>query len=395
MGHSGKEYERGHQLVPQTFRLIPKCQFGQTPDSANHPGNASRPSAYPTQGFNGGILNKRSAGEIVARLRSWFPDREFFMRSEGQVRFIKVSSRLQMAVAAGVGVLALGWVITVASVAIHRLTESYDSQSLLNREARVKSAESRVAAYRKGLGGVADDLKRRQDFIEKMVSAHLGALPEDKRAGETISDSGAQAASTVAKISASVPEAAGLARQEARQLAFVEQLTRYADRRAQADAEQMRHLGLNPDTLLSQMDRGEAMGGPLLSLSTSANGSLDPRFERLGLSMERMSALDNGIQRLPRLLPAKSDPFTHRGSFHPGLDFRGPIGAPIYAAAKGLVSFAGQKSGYGTCSEVTHGIRRPSTPTSGSRWPLGKPSAAPAAPPARTCISRCASTTAR
>ena len=317
------------------------------------------------------------------------------MRSDGHVRFIKVSSRLQMAVAAGVSLLALGWVITVASVAVHRLTESTDRDSLLNREARVESAENRVAAYRKGLGGVADDLKRRQDFIEKMVGAHLGALPQDKRAGETVSDSGAQAASTVAKISASVPEAAGLAQQEARQLAFVEQLTRYADRRAQADAEQMRHLGLNPDTLLSQMDRGEAMGGPLLSLSTSANGSLDPRFERLGLSMERMSALDNGIQRLPRLLPAKSDPFTHRGSFHPGLDFRGPIGAPIYAAAKGLVSFAGQKSGYGNCIEVTHGIRRPSTPTSGSRWPLGKPSAAPAAPPARTCISRCASTTAR
>jgi len=288
------------------------------------------------------------------------------VRSDGHVRFIKVSSRLQMAVAAGVSLLALGWVITVASVAVHRLTESTDRDSLLNREARVESAENRVAAYRKGLGGVADDLKRRQDFIEKMVSAHLGALPQDKRAGETVSDSGPQAASTVAKISASVPEAAGLARQEARQLAFVEQLTRYADRRAQADAQQMRHLGLNPDTMLSQMDRGEAMGGPLLSLSTSANGSLDPRFERLGLSLERMSALDNGLQRLPRLLPAKldyissgfgyrSDPFTHRGSFHPGLDFRGPIGAPIYAAARGVVSFAGQKSGYGNCIEVTHG----------------------------------------
>ena len=69
----------------------------------------------------------------------------------------------------------------------------------------------------------------------------------------------------------------------------------------------MRHLGLNPDTMLRQMGRGEAMGGPLLSLSTSANGSLDPRFERLGLSMERMSTLDNDLQRLPRLLPAKLD----------------------------------------------------------------------------------------
>jgi len=50
----------------------------------------------------------------------------------------------------------------------------------------------------------------------------------------------------------------------------------------------------------------------------------------------------------------RSDPFTGRGAFHPGLDFRGPIGAPIYAAAKGVISFAGQKSGYGNCIEVTH-----------------------------------------
>ena len=40
---------------------------------------------------------------------------------------------------------------------------------------------------------------------------------------------------------------------------------------------------------------------------------------------------------------------------HSGLDFRGPTGAPIYAAAKGLVSYVGQKSGYGNVVEISHG----------------------------------------
>ena len=40
---------------------------------------------------------------------------------------------------------------------------------------------------------------------------------------------------------------------------------------------------------------------------------------------------------------------------HSGLDFRGPIGAPIYAAAKGRVSFVGQRSGYGNVVEISHG----------------------------------------
>ncbi|MFD2779870.1 peptidoglycan DD-metalloendopeptidase family protein [Novosphingobium pokkalii] len=39
----------------------------------------------------------------------------------------------------------------------------------------------------------------------------------------------------------------------------------------------------------------------------------------------------------------------------PGLDFKGPIGAPIYAAAQGVVRFAGVRSGYGNCVEVDHG----------------------------------------
>ena len=108
------------------------------------------------------------------------------------------------------------------------------------------------------------------------------------------------------------------------------------------------------------------MGGPLIQLATSADGSLDPRFQRLGASLARMTALEDGLTRLPQVLPARleyissgfgyrSDPFTHAGAFHPGLDFKGPMGAPIYAAARGVVSFAGQRSGYGNCIEVTHG----------------------------------------
>ena len=51
----------------------------------------------------------------------------------------------------------------------------------------------------------------------------------------------------------------------------------------------------------------------------------------------------------------RRDPFTGAGAMHYGLDFRGPIGSPIYAAAKGKVTFVGRKSGYGNVVEITHG----------------------------------------
>ena len=114
--------------------------------------------------------------------------------------------------------------VTLAGVALSSFLERHNNLALLNREAKVTSAESRIAAYRKNVDAVADDLARRQAFIEKMVKTHVGDLPADAKAGETVSDSGAEASKTVDKVSSLVPEAAPLAQIEAGQLAFAERL---------------------------------------------------------------------------------------------------------------------------------------------------------------------------
>lgn len=303
---------------------------------------------------------------MTERLRTYFPDREFFMRSQGQVRFIKISSRVQIAAASVVAVLLVAWVATMTAMTISQYAANRDRSALLDREAKVASAESRVSAYRENLDTVASDLSRRQEFIEQLVSAHIGDLPEDVKASETVSDSRGETAETVKKVSAMLPEAKGLARMEARQLAFVERLTRYADRRAEEAAQAIRKLGLNPNAMLASTGGPAARGGPYLSLATSRDGSLDPRFQRLGVSLARMDALERGLASIPQVLPARlefissgfgyrSDPFNGSAAFHAGLDFRGPHGSPIYAAAKGKVSYAGYRQGYGKCVEIDHG----------------------------------------
>jgi murein DD-endopeptidase MepM/ murein hydrolase activator NlpD len=293
---------------------------------------------------------------VRERLQGWFPDREFFMRSRGQVRFVTVTSKMQMAAAGGALAILLAWGGSMAVMGFMQ----FHRADLLDREAQVAKAENRVAAYRDDVGKVADDLKRRQDFIEDV----LPMLPDDVRPDEHVSDSRSEAAKTVSKVSASIPEAAGLARLEARQLAFVENLTRYADRRAKRSEMALRKLGLDPKAVLASMRA--AQGGPLEKLSTSRDGSTDPRFERLGLSLARMDAFEQGLAGIPQVMPAdggmitsgfgyRSDPFTGGGAFHPGLDFRGAYGAPIHAAAEGRVSFVGQIRGYGNVVEVSHG----------------------------------------
>lgn len=282
------------------------------------------------------------------------------MRSQGQVRFIRFSSRLQIRIAGTVALALVVWVGVLGWALVANLVAASDRALLLEREAAVASAESRVARYRNGLGDVAADLQKRQDFIEKSVQSAIGALPADLPRG-TVSDSRGEADRTVRKISMVLPEATGLARVEAQQLAFIERLTRYADLRAARAETAIRRVGLNP-AMIAAADR-RAMGGPLIPLDSRA---LDPRFARLGASLARMASLEQGLTRVPNTLPAslefissgfgyRADPFTGGAAFHAGLDFRGPIGAPIYSAAAGTVSFTGPKQGYGNCVEISHG----------------------------------------
>ncbi|MFC0684261.1 M23 family metallopeptidase [Novosphingobium clariflavum] len=304
-----------------------------------------------------------SAGTLKSRLQAAFPEREFIMRSQGQVRFIRISSRMQK-VAAGTCAALLGaWCVSMGAVAVSQFSATSDHALLRLREAKVATAESRVQQYRDNLDGTVDDLARRQKFIETVVEAHIGDLPDDKQAGETVTDSASEAAETVKKVSAAVPEAGKLAGVEAEQLAFVERLTRYADRRAASAAQAIRKLGLNPSAMANARG-GE--GGPLEKLATAADGSIDPRFQRLGQSLARMDSLENGLASIPQVSPAhvayvsssfgyRADPFTGGAAFHAGLDFPGPMGSPIYAAAKGRVTFVGQRQGYGNCVEISHG----------------------------------------
>lgn len=301
-----------------------------------------------------------TVGGLSDRLRSWFPEREFFMRSQGQVRFITISSRMQIAAASLAVAVIGGWGLSMGVMAVSQYRAESARLSLLEREAEVATAENRVAAYRDDIDQVAEDVASRMEFLEEATAM----LPEDVVAEDTVSDSTGEAAKTVAKISAVMPEAAALARLEARQLALTERLTRFADRRSARAEEALRELGLNPRTVLEAART--AQGGPFEKLSTGRNGALDPRFERLALSLARMDALERGLDGIPQVMPAdmrmissgfgyRADPFHGGAAMHSGLDFRGKIGAPIHAAADGKVTFVGTKSGYGKVVEISHG----------------------------------------
>jgi murein DD-endopeptidase MepM/ murein hydrolase activator NlpD len=161
-----------------------------------------------------------------------------------------------------------------------------------------------------------------------------------------------------------VPEAAGLARVEVRQIRFAEKMTKMALARTSKAEAAIRQFGLNPDVLARRAR--DAQGGVFEPFFGSAKKDVrDPRFLKLAASLSRMDAMERALAAIPTSMPAsvmmmssgfgfRSDPFTGAGAMHAGLDFKGPVGSPILAAAHGRVTFAGFHGGYGKTVEITH-----------------------------------------
>ncbi|WP_097062348.1 M23 family metallopeptidase [Sphingomonas guangdongensis] len=62
----------------------------------------------------------------------------------------------------------------------------------------------------------------------------------------------------------------------------------------------------------------------------------------------------NEAPRVSSGFGARSDPFHGRRAVHQGLDLPGRAGAPVLAAAPGVVRFAGRRGGYGNLVELAH-----------------------------------------
>ena len=124
-------------------------------------------------------------------------------------------------------------------------------------------------------------------------------------------------------------------------------------------------------------DRDPPRGGPE-GEGTSAeipdlSGMLNQLEQRVDLRESQLSALENLIlarelkQEIhPEGRPVangfissyfgeRADPFDGREAFHKGVDFAGVPGSNVTAVAAGIVTWAGERSGYGKLVEINHG----------------------------------------
>ncbi|MCV2876808.1 DUF5930 domain-containing protein [Rhodobacteraceae bacterium XHP0102] len=132
-----------------------------------------------------------------------------------------------------------------------------------------------------------------------------------------------------------------------------------------------RAAGLPTDSILETVRRGySGQGGPLTPITFStSNGTPDPVSLRANDVLEDLDAINLyriAAESLPFTYPVigaarrssgfgyRRDPFNGTRRMHEGVDFAGPVGTPLVAAADGVVTFAGRRGAYGNMIEIRH-----------------------------------------
>ena len=276
-----------------------------------------------------------------------FPDREIYMRSNGQVRFLRLSTELQLKIAGVVLFLMLAAVGLAAGTLAMGLEVERQRAALGQKAEMVQKTAGKVAVFQSSIDDVADRIEVRQERLDALVRHYFGTI--DGKSGPVA-------------INGTKPAPARLTAVEREQIEFAAALNVAAAERVQTAETTLRKLGIDPRAIAGK-SRPTAVGGPFLPLDED---DADARLAELDASLNRLDRLERAILAVPAQMPARpmsltsrfgarSDPFNGRRAFHAGLDIRGRHGQPIYATAAGRVVSVGARSGYGKMVVIDHG----------------------------------------
>lgn len=113
----------------------------------------------------------------------------------------------------------------------------------------------------------------------------------------------------------------------------------------------------------AQTQRAEAnQGGPFISPENYTE-----RYKQISQNLYKLATLREIHQSIPVGIPMKKarqtsafgprrDPFNRRKAYHTGIDFSSSGNPPVHTTARGKVTFAGWKNGYGNMVIVDHGL---------------------------------------
>jgi murein DD-endopeptidase MepM/ murein hydrolase activator NlpD len=305
-------------------------------------------------------------------LEALFPERHLYLRSNGVVHGIVLTTGRQVAASAMASALGLWLVVATGVMMIAAVspssadraaarTQAYYERLTADRQAKLNSAMAQLSDS----NGTMSDLAR---SIENRHAA-LAMLLTDAKGAPGAAQALAPAVLTTVQ---NADPLSGVRAVQMDQDRLISRAETFAKSRADRLRLAFRLAGLDPSSFSPV--GSDSLGGPLiddkdpraLAAVLDVDEPFAERIQHAANDLSDLHNLTNLAEALPLAKPTsntrqasgfgvRTDPITGQPAFHPGLDFAGPIMTPVHATAPGVVSFTGVRNGYGNVVEIDHG----------------------------------------
>lgn len=316
---------------------------------------------------------KGRAQALRAQVSRLFPERHLYLRSGAETKAFILSTSLQATVAATVGAAGVWLVVATAALAVQPMLQRADESAsikmqryygrlIADRQARLDTAMAQLSGGTGGIKGVAEEIAKRHQALAMLLTDLKGA----------------QGSANIAPITLDALKNKGPVAEMQAVQADQERMLAAADTAAHSRADRLRMAfklaGLDAGAYARPAGADAAMGGPLieakdpkaLAAVLDVDEGFAARIQHAATDITDAHSLAQRAEHLPLAKPvevprrssgfgARIDPINHHMAFHPGQDFAGAFMTPIEATAPGVVSFTGQRNGYGNVVEIDHG----------------------------------------
>ncbi|MEM8799333.1 MAG: M23 family metallopeptidase [Pseudomonadota bacterium] len=312
---------------------------------------------------------------MTQRVSAWkrfvalFPEHQIYLRTNGKVRFLTLSTPVQLSMFA-LGLVLFTWIsIATWTVITH-------SQVVANKNSAISDAQGDYEALLSDMGELqrqvlsdAQRLEIRQKLLKDLIkdeTVDWSEIEFDKPAG--------MPAGIGKQSSYFTPDATPWAVEsqvkvifrgiEVEQLNLSRHLLAHIKGQRKAVDTALERAGFESVALLA--DRAGATGGPLVEDPIAKQL---PENDILFDVMTEIAAL-NELRQVAGSIPSaqplpeyyissnfgrRRDPFTKRWAWHAGIDLAAWHGTAVLAANDGIVIHAGYKPAYGRMVEIDHG----------------------------------------
>jgi murein DD-endopeptidase MepM/ murein hydrolase activator NlpD len=305
-------------------------------------------------------------------LEALFPERHLYLRSNGVVHGMVLTTGRQVAASAAVSVLGLWLIVATGIMMIAAVspsaadkaaarTQAYYERLTSDRQAKLNSAMAQLSNSNGSLSDLAHSIENRHAALAMLLTDARGAP-------------GAAQALTPAVLTTvqNADPLSGVRAVQMDQDRLISRAETFAKSRADRLRLAFRLAGLDPSAFSPVSS--DSLGGPLiegndpraLAAVLDVDEPFAERIQHAANDLNDLHNLNDVAHALPLAQPTqgtrqassfgvRTDPITGQPAFHPGLDFAGPIMTPVHATAPGVVSFTGVRNGYGNVVEIDHG----------------------------------------